>query len=68
VRGGGVSIRVERARHSEDLRAGIVVAPSGCIMKLMLRKMVDVTLSMTAIVLLAALVVFVAGHVGAVPY
>jgi hypothetical protein len=37
-------------------------------MKLMLRKMVDVTLSMTAIVLLAALVVFVAGHVGAVPY
>ncbi len=37
-------------------------------MKPMLRKMADVTLSMTTIVLLAALVVYVAGHVGAVPY
>jgi len=48
--------------------AGIRVAEWSCIMKLILRKIADVMLSMTAVVLLAALVVFVAGHVGAVPY
>lgn len=35
---------------------------------MLVRKIADVTLSMTAVVLLAALVVYVAGHVGAVPY
>jgi len=37
-------------------------------MKLILRKIADVTLSMTAVVLLAALVVFVADHMGTIGY
>ena len=37
-------------------------------MKMVLRKIADATLSMTTVVLLAALVVYIAGNVGAVPY
>ena len=48
--------------------AGIRVAEWSCIMKLVLRKIADVTLSMTAVVLLAALVVFVADHMGTIGY
>lgn len=37
-------------------------------MKLALHKVLDVALSSTVVVALAVLVVFVAGHLGAVPY
>jgi hypothetical protein len=37
-------------------------------MKLALRKIADITISTTAVVLLAALVVFIAGHMGTIGY
>ena len=37
-------------------------------MKPMLRKIADVVLSTSVVFLLAALVVYIAGHIGAVPY
>lgn len=37
-------------------------------MKLVLEKLLDVTMSTTVIVMLTVLVVFVAGHLGVVPY